>query len=199
MYVGSNHAPGGYLWIFPKGNNSANIGIGISGKHSKNNSAKVLLDNFMEREYPNVKILNTTCGGVPCGRPMRNPVLDGLMLIGDAAHQINPMTGGGILSGMTAGWIAGQVAAEAIIKSDYSMCMLNNYSNRMWKEFGKNYLRFYKIRSAIDNLTDEDFELIADKVLSIPLNKRKLSSVFKAAVFRKPSLIFDVVKVFAGV
>ena len=40
MYVGSNYAPGGYLWIFPKGDRSANIGIGISGKYSRNNISK---------------------------------------------------------------------------------------------------------------------------------------------------------------
>ena len=34
MYVGSKFAPGGYLWIFPKGNNYANNGIGISGNFS---------------------------------------------------------------------------------------------------------------------------------------------------------------------
>ncbi|SVC98282.1 uncharacterized protein METZ01_LOCUS351136, partial [marine metagenome] len=112
MYVGRNHAPGGYLWVFPKGDRFANIGIGISGKYSRYKSAKKYLDEFMEREYPDAAILTTMCGGVPCGKPMRNPVKDGLMLVGDAAHQINPMTGGGIVSGMTAGWIAGQVAAD---------------------------------------------------------------------------------------
>ena len=40
---------------------------------------------------------------------------------------------------------------------------------------------------------------IYEKVLLIPAHKRTLSSVFKAAVFKKPSLIIDVIKVFAGV
>ena len=199
MYVGKNHAPGGYLWVFPKGDRSANIGIGISGKYSKHKSAKKFLDEFMEREYPDAAILTTMCGGVPCGKPMRNPVSDGLMLVGDAAHQINPMTGGGIVSGMKAGWIAGQVAAEAVQANDYSIKMLNNYSDTMWKTFGKDYERFYHIKEAVHNLEDQDLDHIADKVLSIPPEKRTLSSVFKAAVFKKPSLIVDVLKVFAGV
>ena len=49
------------------------------------------------------------------------------------------------------------------------------------------------------NLSDEDLDYIAEQVLSIPYNKRTLSSVFKAAVFKKPTLIIDVLKVFAGV
>ena len=199
MYVGKNHAPGGYLWVFPKGNRFANIGIGISGKYSKHKSAKRYLDEFMASEYPHAAFLTTMCGGVPCAKPMKKPIADGLMLLGDAAHQINPMTGGGIVSGMKAGWIAGQVAADAVKTRDYSEKKLQAYPDAMWKDFGKNYERFYNIKQAVENLTDDDLNRIADSVLSIPHNKRTLASVFKAAVFRKPSLVIDVLKVFAGV
>ncbi len=199
MYVGKQHAPGGYLWVFPKGDRFANIGIGISGKYSKDKSAKKYLDEFIKRKYPNAAILTTMCGGVPCARPMKKPIVKGLMLVGDAAHQINPMTGGGIVSAMKGGWIAGQVAAKAINTSDYSEKVLQAYPDQMWKDFGKNYERFYNIKQAVESLTDDDLNGIAEKVLSIPFNQRTLASVFKAAVFKKPSLILDVIKVFAGV
>ena len=199
MYVGRNHAPGGYIWVFPKGKKFANIGIGISGKYSKHKSAQKYLDEFMEREYPDAAILTTMCGGVPCAKPMEKPVADGIMLVGDAAHQINPMTGGGIVAGMKGGWIAGQVAAEAINKNDYSEDSLLEYPKRMRKDFGKNHERFYKIKEVTEKLTNEELDSIAEKVLSIPHNKRTLTSVFKAAVFKKPTLIIDVLKVFSGV
>ncbi len=199
MYVGMNHAPGGYIWVFPKGKKFANIGIGISGKYSKHKSAQKYLDEFMEREYPDAAILTTMCGGVPCAKPMEKPVADGIMLVGDAAHQINPMTGGGIVAGMKGGWIAGQVAAEAIKKNDYSEDGLLEYPKRMRKDFGKNHERFYKIKEVTEKLTNEELDSIAEKVLSIPHNKRTLTSVFKAAVFKKPTLIIDVLKVFSGV
>ena len=199
MYVGMNHAPGGYIWVFPKGKKFANIGIGISGKYSKHKSAQKYLDEFMEREYPDAAILTTMCGGVPCAKPMEKPVADGIMLVGDAAHQINPMTGGGIVAGMKGGWIAGQVAAEAIKKNDYSEDSLLEYPKRMRKDFGKNHERFYKIKEVTEKLRNEELDSIAEKVLSIPHNKRTLTSVFKAAVFKKPTLIIDVLKVFSGV
>ena len=199
MYVGRNHAPGGYIWVFPKGNKFANIGIGISGKYSKHKSAQKYLDEFMAREYPDAAILTTMCGGVPCAKPMENPIANGIMLVGDAAHQINPMTGGGIVAGMKGGWIAGQVTAEAIQNNDFSENGLINYPKRMRKDFGKNHERFYKIKEAIEKLTNEELDSIAEKALSIPHNKRTLTSVFKAAVFKKPALIIDVLKVFAGV
>lgn len=199
MYVGMNHAPGGYIWVFPKGNKFANIGIGISGKYSKHKSAQKYLDDFMDREFPEAAILTTMCGGVPCAKPIEKPIADGIMLVGDAAHQINPMTGGGIVAGMKGGWIAGQVAAEAIQNNDYSENGLTDYPKRMRKDFGKNHERFYKIKEATEKLTNEELDSIAENVLSIPHDKRTLTSVFKAAVFKKPSLIIDVMKVFAGV
>ena len=199
MYVGKKYAPGGYLWVFPKGDRFANIGIGISGKYSKIKSAKKFLDEFMDHNYPQASIHTTMCGGVPCAKPMKKPITNGLMLVGDAAHQINPMTGGGISSGMKAGWMAGRVAATAIQTGDYSERALQAYPDMMWKDFGRNYERFYNIKQVIEHLNDDDLNDIAKKVLSIPHNKRTLSSVFKAAVFKKPSLILDVVKVFTGV
>ena len=69
MYVGKQHAPGGYLWIFPKGDKHANIGIGISGKYSKEKSAKSYLDDFVDQNFPEASIEEAVCGGVPCPKP----------------------------------------------------------------------------------------------------------------------------------
>mgnify|MGYP001419690972 CR=1 FL=1 len=199
MYVGSEYAPGGYLWIFPKGERFANIGLGISGSYSKGRSAKEYLDQFMREKFPSASILTTMCGGVPCGKPIKNPVKNGIMLVGDAAHQINPMTGGGIASGMKGGYIAGQIASDSIKESDFSAEFLSKYSKRMMEEFGKNHDRFYRIKESIHKLSDQDLNAISDKVLKIDSNKRTLASIFKAAVSKKPSLIIDVLKVFAGI
>ena len=73
------------------------------------------------------------------------------------------------------------------------------YPKRLFKEFGNNHNRFYRIKESIHQLKDEDLNYIAEKVSEIPENKRTLSSVFKHAVYKKPSLIVDVFKVFAGI
>ena len=198
MYVGSNHAPGGYLWIFPKGDRFANIGIGIDGKSSKLRSAKSYLDEFMENNFPDAAILTTMCGGIPCPSPMKSPIKNGLMLVGDAARLINPVTGGGIAPAMKSGMISGQIAAEAIKNNDYSEKFLTRYTKRVFKEFGNNHERLYRIKEAIHKLNDDELNSIADKVSAIDPSKRSLGSVFKAAVYKKPSLILDVVRIFAG-
>jgi len=53
------------------------------------------------------------CGAVPLSGPIAESVADGLVLVGDAARHVNPLTGGGILYAIQAGQIAGDVIAKA--------------------------------------------------------------------------------------
>ena len=108
------------------------------------------------------------------------------------------MTGGGIASGMRGGQIGGKVIVESLKKENYSKSFLSAYPKEMFKVFGNNHNRYYRIKEAIHQLNDEDFNYIANKVENIPENKRGLSDVFKAAVYKKPSLMLDVLKVFVG-
>jgi len=94
---------------------------------------------------------------------------------------------------------ANQVTKLAMLFMIHTFVRTTPLRHAMWKDFGKNYERFYNIKQAVENLTDDDLNRIAESVLSIPHNKRTLASVFKAAVFKKPSLVIDVLKVFAGV
>ena len=199
FYVGHKHAPGGYLWIFPKGNGLANVGIGISGKHSKKRSARLFLDDFVNKKFPNASKLTTVCGGIPVDKPLSKPINHGILLVGDAAHHVNPVTGGGISSGMTAGWIAGQVSAKLVKKNRFDIKSLQAYPDWLFKEFGNKYSRIYNISSAIRKLSDEDFNKIAVKIKKLPKEKRTLNRIFSTALFNKPRLIIDVIKVFAGI
>ena len=198
MYVGKNYAPGGYLWIFPKGKGFANIGIGISGKYSKNRSAKSYIDEFMDRNFPNAAIHTTMCGGVPCAKPLESPIKDGLMLVGDAAHFVNPVTGGGIASAMKSGMFAGKVASESILKKDTSENFLTKYIQLCQKDFVNRHNRIYNVKETIEKLTDEEMNHIAEKMNKLPSDKVTLARVFKTAVIKKPSLIIDVMRIFAG-
>tara|TARA_B100001029_G_C15045767_1_gene447006 strand:+ start:426 stop:1604 length:1179 start_codon:yes stop_codon:yes gene_type:complete len=199
FFVGKKYAPGGYLWIFPKGDGLANVGIGISGVYSKSKSARKYLDEFVDKHFPESSKLTTVCGGIPCDKPLKSPIKSGILLVGDAAHHVNPVTGGGISSGMTAGWIGGQVAADLIRKNTLDEKSLNAYTDWLFKEFGKKYSRVYKIKNAISQLTDDDLDNIAIKIKKLPKEKRTLNKIFSTALINKPSLLFDVIKVFAGI
>jgi digeranylgeranylglycerophospholipid reductase len=198
MYVGHNYAPGGYLWVFPKGDGYANIGIGVSGKYSKEKSAKKFLDEFIEKKYPTATIHTTMCGGVPCAKPMTRPISDNLMLVGDAAHFVNPLTGGGIAGAMKSGMFAGQVASEAIKINNTTEKFLEKYITLCKKDFVKRHNKIYRVKETIQKFTDEEMNHIADKVNKMPEDKITLGKVFATAVFKKPSMIIDVMRMFAG-
>ena len=108
-------APGGYVWIFPKGDDIANVGIGVL----KNKTNKTAYEHLMEfiktcPETKDAQPVEINVGGDPVGGMNKKMYDDNILVCGDAAGQVNPLTGGGIISGMTGGMYAGQVAAEAI-------------------------------------------------------------------------------------
>jgi digeranylgeranylglycerophospholipid reductase len=204
LFFGSQIAPGGYLWIFPKGGGVANIGLGISGKHSKDNNPLDFLDRFMKEKFPRAVVFTTVAGGVPCAPPMKQLVSDGFLLVGDAAHMSNPVSGGGIVNAMLAARIAGEVAAGAVRDGVFTQKRLAEYE-KLWykgegglwyKGEGGKHKRFYKLKEYVYEMTDEDLEKTADMLLELPIGKRTLVNIFKSALIKRPSLIIDAIKVF---
>ena len=196
FYFSRQVAPGGYAWVFPKGEGIANVGIGISGEYARQHSALYYLNRFVEKYFPGGAILTTVAGGVPVTTTLKQLLTNGLMLVGDAAHQANPISGGGIVSGMIAGGIAGRVAADAVHQGDYSKPYLSRYEKEWYKEEGNNHRIFHRLKQAVYKLTDDDLNRTAQAILKLPPEKRTIVSVFKAALFNKPKLIIDAMKVF---
>ena len=200
FYISNELAPGGYIWIFPKGDDSANIGIGISGKaHINGKSAKTRLNEFLDSKYPNHKVESISVGGIPLSQPIKQMVTDCVMLIGDAARTVNPLSGGGIILGMKSAVKAADVAIK-ILKSGKEPTKINlmDYQKRWMNSEGKQINRIYRVKTAVDKLTDKDLNNIIEKVNKLPAEKRSLARIFRACIPQKPSLLFDVAKVFVG-
>ena len=113
-------ADGGYAWIFPKGEDIANVGIVIPGNSKR--PAIDYLNDFISSYPPlnNAKAVELNVGGDPIGGMFEQIYDDNFLVCGDAARQVDPITGGGIILGMLGGMTAGQVAAKAIRDKDYS-------------------------------------------------------------------------------
>ncbi|KUK60997.1 MAG: Digeranylgeranylglycerophospholipid reductase [Methanoculleus marisnigri] len=125
FYLGNSIAPEGYLWVFPKGDRTANVGVGITGRKSRDGSrAKDYLDRFVAKNFPNGKAIEAIAGGVPVCRPLPCTVSDGLLVAGDAARVVDPITGGGIGNAMYTGRLAGEVASKCISFSEFSVSAL---------------------------------------------------------------------------
>lgn len=196
LYFGKEIAPGGYAWVFPRGKNCANVGLGISGQYARQKSPLSYLNKFVEKNFPDSSVLTRIAGGVPCARPMKKIVADGLMLVGDAAHQANPITGGGIVNAMKAGRIAGNVAADAIIEGDISRRRLKEYEIKWNDAVGDLNRRSYNIKKVIHGLTDKSFNKLAEVFSEIPPDRITLREIFIKALQNHPALIIDAMKIF---
>ncbi len=196
FYFGERVAPGGYLWVFPKGTDSANVGIGISVELAKEKSAVRYLEEFVQARYPRAAILTRIAGGVPCAKTCDEIVKNNVMLVGDAAHQVNPVSGGGIISGMIGGMIAGQVAAEAVASNDLGH--LVEYEKRWHKRLGWRHEVFYRIKEAISEFSDDTLNRVCESGLKLPEEKRTVGGIFRTALWNQPSMLLDVARVFVS-
>lgn len=194
FYFGKDVAPEGYFWIFPKGNSSANIGLGVSGTVGKSRSAQSFLNDFISKNYPNKPILTQIAGGVPSVITLEKISAPGIIIVGDAARQVNPLSGGGIVSGMIGGKIGGGIAAEAIRSNNPDHLL--TYDKAWHDRLGKRHEIFDKIKNAIYGFSDEKLNNIAHSFTKIPLEKRTLGKLFRTALINNPSILIDVAKVF---
>ncbi len=146
IITGHEWAPGGYAWLFPKGNGYAEVGLGVIRTMTKEN-AQWHLDHFIQNSFlkerlKNARTLEIHGGGVPLAAPLKTQYTNNLILVGDAARHVNPITGGGLHTAMKGGMIAGEFLAELIhggkearaenLKG-YQDAWLEQLGNKMWQ------------------------------------------------------------------
>ena len=196
FFFGKTIAPGGYVWIFPKSGRTANVGLGIAGSFAQNKGPKEYLDDFVERLFPQASINYTVYSGIPVASTLKEIVADNVILVGDAAHQVNPITGGGIKQAMIAGKIAGSVAADSIIKKDYSKKSLLNYPKEWDKALGSKHRFMHKIKEKVLHANDERLNKLSKMCKDIPPEQISLPELFKQVIKGDPLMIAEMAKAF---
>ncbi|HEY3220878.1 MAG TPA: NAD(P)/FAD-dependent oxidoreductase [Gemmatimonadales bacterium] len=182
-------APGGYAWIFPKGVGVANVGLGLVALRANGRTARQYLDDWVARRFPTGVCTGYTVGGVIVHTTIKKTYGDGVLVAGDAAHMINPLSGGGITNAMKAGRLAGRAAAAAVRANDTSERRLASY-HRAWMELlGEDHLKYYRIKQALENIDDASFNKLARTVNNIPRGKRTIGRIFAHALIKHPQLI----------
>ena len=196
FYVGNSVAPQGYLWVFPKGERSANVGIGISGaKSGAGHRARDYLDRFVASRFPEGKTIEHIVGGVSVCQPLACTVSDGLMIVGDAARVVDPLTGGGIYNAMFTGRLAAQTAVSAIRNGKCSKDVLMAY-DRGWREspMGKTIARNWHLKEYFIRMTDEKFNALISSASTMNLEEFSTLNLVKELVKRNPLLLGDLAK-----
>jgi digeranylgeranylglycerophospholipid reductase len=158
IYVGHEKAPAGYIWVFPKGKGKANVGIGLKGS-----GAKTLLDKFIEnhpKALGSAKIERTLAAPVPVGGEIETYVADNMMLCGDAAGQVIPLTGAGIHTGLVSGKIAGEEAAKAALSGNVSAKNLEHYRERFDELWGPRISNSLRALDSFERFSDQELNII---------------------------------------
>ena len=190
FYLGREIAPGGYIWVFPKGKDTANVGIGILASLSEAGMAKKLLDDFIKKDprFKNAEPVRFLAGAVPVAMPIET-VRDNLILVGDAARHVDPITGGGLTHCLEAGKIAGEVIGKAVKTKNFSQDFLMEYETR-WKEtVGRKIKRNYMVKEILLGMEDKTFNMLADSLKEYNFEELSTLGLIKALVIKHPTLL----------
>jgi geranylgeranyl reductase family protein len=179
VHLGHDEAPGFFSWMAPTLEGQALIGL------MARRGAQPLLSGFIERQRHQGKVTGVICKtaawGVPL-RPLRRTYQDRVLVVGDAAGQVKPTTGGGIYYSLLASGIAAQALDEALAADDLSAARLSQYQHR-WKRLLSRELEVgYSARRL--------FEFLNDKQIASLVEQAGVNG-FRTELASSPDICFD--------
>ncbi len=177
----------GYIWVFPKVKSGVvNLGSGeLVPKLGERNMYELSME-YKRRLFPDAKVLDIHGGCVPVSGNLAEYTADGFLLVGDAAHHTNPLTGGGIMASILAADTASHWIHQAFQKGDHTATFLKSYERDCWDRFGHNHNREARVR---------------DFVLAMPATSQKrFYTLFKGMVdgkFKWPAMALGYARLIA--
>ncbi len=165
-----SYSPGLFAWIIPINNKRVRFGMGISS--NSNRSLKYyfnklrnidlkpfsyMFNNFNKNNNDN----KISVGKIPLGL-IKKTYSNRVMIVGDAACQVKPLTGGGLYYGLISAKRCAQIAVEALNKQDFSESLLSKYQRFWMKDIGKEIEQGLGLRNIFLNLSDDDIDELLD-------------------------------------
>jgi digeranylgeranylglycerophospholipid reductase len=161
VYLGRTFAPGLFGWWIPDGAGGSRVGIAADADGT---SARVYFDrllDYLSKRFGQ-RLANPTAylvSGIPIGTVPRTYGA-GVALVGDAAAQVKPLSGGGIFTGMRCAEILAEVADAALRRNDVSEAALAEYDRRWRAELGDEFRRALYLRRVFTRLSDHDLDAV---------------------------------------
>ncbi len=157
IYLTQKITPGGYYWIFPESDNKVNVGLGVAMAGRFPDPRTRFHSHILSQQLFNgSSIVDKGAWCVPTRRPLNTMVGNGIMIVGDAACQVNPIHGGGMGPSMIGGKLAGETAVRALEKGDVSREALWSYNVRYISDYGAKQAGLEVFRVLLQNFGDED-------------------------------------------
>lgn len=152
--VGSELAPGFFSWEIPFGDFTR---VGLCTSWSAGPPADRLKSLLKRAGLQDAAVINKVSGKIPLGG-RRTTYGDGVMLIGDAAGQVKPVSGGGLYPAFRAAPCLAETADAAFEANDFSARRLSRYEKGWRSEVGKELKRGYMLRRMYVKLSDDDID-----------------------------------------
>ncbi len=151
MRLGSRYAPGFFTWEIPCGDYTR---VGLCTSWSAGPPAPYLKRLLSDLGWED-RVSGMHSGKIPMGR-MERISGDRTMLIGDAASQVKPVSGGGIYPILKAAPVLADVASDALDSDDLSAKRLSDYDKRWNSGTGKELDEGMRLRRAFLRMDDGD-------------------------------------------
>src|SRR5437867_7642571 len=152
--------------------------------------AKKYLDRLIE-QTPGLargEIVEEVAGAVSVSMPLERTVAPGVMLAGDAARLIDPLTGGGILNGCLSGRYAGEVAAGAT-EGNATEEVLRSYDAKWRARMEEELARHYLIKERLIRIDDETINKVVRAVSDIGADQPSTPVVLDATRSIAPEVL----------
>lgn len=173
VYFGQEIAPGAFAWLVPTSTNKAYVGLLATSQ------AKLHLQNFLNNLFGQGRIASREVEigqkAVPVGTLARS-YGDRVLVVGDAAGQVKPTTGGGIYFGHLGARVAARVLDEALSSDNLTTGQLSHYQKQWKAKMGKELSRGYWARWAYTKLSDRQIDGIFNALDSSGMAEALLNS-----------------------
>lgn len=182
----------GYLWIFPLPDGFANVGIGMLSSHISRRKINLrqlfcqLIESTpaLKQRFGKAVAVDTVKGySLPLGSKRRPISGDNYLLVGDAAHLIDPFTGEGISNAMISGRWAAVQAAKSIQAGDFSASFTKQYDQSVYNRLGAELSLSYRMQQLLG--FPWLFNLVANRAANNPALAGLFSSMFLDMDVRK--------------
>ena len=168
----------GFIWQIPVNKNIYRIGLFSNYDFKMQNE---ILDDFLENDfkYDDYEIIEKYKGKIPIYNKKNRLYKNRALLIGDAASQIKPTTGGGLLIGFEAVEMAKNAIVKALNSEDFNSLNLEketyddikilqdnfkSYQKDFEKRFLNEFSYQFKVQKTLCTLSDDDLDYFFEKL-----------------------------------
>jgi digeranylgeranylglycerophospholipid reductase len=167
IFLGHQISPGFFAWVIPTNTHGTTARIGLCIKKQAPHSLQHYFTSLLQQPLIKGTTVTQKFGGViPLG-PLKKTISNNLMLVGDAAAQVKPTSGGGLYPGLLCATHCAITAKEALHHQQYDEHTLQPYHTRWTKEIGRELALGMRFRRLFTNLTDAQLTKYIDKLQNL--------------------------------